>query len=378
MAKNQIVVRPDGSDTDGLIVAFGKREFSDFIFSLLSTPREERKRILEGFDFIKADVKILVDKITQQIQSHNDLLNSEVVVETIYSDGSEVVCNSYEQFFNVDDLRLQPVVEVQVTLSYVVGFTRMSEQKSYEKQIVSILIKAGKIGEFQINIRSTDVSWPSSIFLLIEKEIKSISNRTVNSPLWIRSKWFIFANFFAYRGVYSNKLARTENFLNVAFLGAMTSMVVGVFAVLRLDPRIRFGSGSYVVNDSGVSIVNSDINELIKKFGPEIAAQKIDTAATLAKAGWRYEGESIFIQFGRIFSDLGVSAPILGVAVTLYLYFNYRAGLLMKESMIGRIFLENEKPERRPIIDISSGIFPSLLGGFLASMVASVVWAMFH
>ena len=193
MAKNPITITTGDQGNDNLVVNFSREQFSDFVFSLTASPREERKVIFSGFDVTLDDLKVLVDKLNYQIRTQNDMLNCSMTGIARFAKNTEVVCNTYESFFHVEDLHSETPTSITVAISYVIGFTRLGNQKSYEKQIVQFTFFSGRQGGVEIVIRSSDLTWPVSIFSTIEAEVDAISIRTVGKQNLANSRLLFFA-----------------------------------------------------------------------------------------------------------------------------------------------------------------------------------------
>lgn len=87
MTQGPIVVSTAQDNSDGIVVKFTKGDFSSFISSLMSTPREERFILQMGMDVSKSDIRVLVDKISHQIHTHTEVLGFELTSTVRYKGG---------------------------------------------------------------------------------------------------------------------------------------------------------------------------------------------------------------------------------------------------------------------------------------------------
>lgn len=78
------IVSLQGGDGNDILINFKKEEFREFILSLVSTPREERRERSVGFDFLKDDLRRIWEKLRAQIGTHSDLLDSSAVISVFF------------------------------------------------------------------------------------------------------------------------------------------------------------------------------------------------------------------------------------------------------------------------------------------------------
>ena len=82
MPSNPLTI--SANDSGRLSMEFTTETFSDFVFSLLATPRQERQVYAGGFDLTLDKLRNVVDKIAHKAKTDHDILHSDFVSEIIF------------------------------------------------------------------------------------------------------------------------------------------------------------------------------------------------------------------------------------------------------------------------------------------------------
>ncbi|MDX8348179.1 hypothetical protein SLH49_09285 [Cognatiyoonia sp. IB215446] len=188
--KNPIQLKSSMHNDDEIALSFNREGFSEFLGKLLQTPREEQKTIHLGFDATPSDLRILFEKLDQHVGTQNDVLNEEVSAQISFEDTSDLSIGSIEEFADVDYGSRPTPINFSVTKTYLIGFRRSSEEKTYERQVVQVIASRGNPGKFEIRVRSTEITWPPAIMSLLEKEIRGLSSRTSPEPQMRKNPFF--------------------------------------------------------------------------------------------------------------------------------------------------------------------------------------------
>ncbi|WP_107497652.1 hypothetical protein [Thalassobius sp. I31.1] len=373
MPDNPLTLNP--LDEDKFSLEFSRESLTNFVFSLLATPRQERRIYRTGFDLRLEDTKSLIDKIAHKIQTDHDILHNEFTADVSFTDETRLTYNSYEQFFTTSDVRNDEIQKLSMTLSVVIPFNRAEGEKSYEKQTIFVLVTAGQVGRVELDIRSTEISWAPGYFDIVEQHFKKMTRSipTSKSPTLDRV-------FFLYPLFISDFIDEPEQErLSGAIQRGMSAFRgVIVFLTFFLFFRLLSGSGELeqfsVFNPDTGLIEKTEITLLIDDVGWEKAASMLRDTETLIKLnGAEYaegsEPENVppFI-FRSYQMKVGLGAFF---GIFLLVLSNLCYARIAAAALAGRIFLYNENLPDRAKGSLAFGIFGSLILGVIGSIISS-------
>lgn len=188
--KNPLTINPSGADR--LTLEFERASFSEFVFSLLATPRRESRTLEVGFDVTLGKIRTLIEKLAHKIKTDHDVHHDDFLAEVFFDDGSRISFASYDQLFSSHDYRDGQVEKIQFSISVLIPFNRLNGDKSLEKQTILVSFEAGSVGRVVSEISSTEISWPGGYFLLIEQHCRQMSAQVKRAP---GGKWARFVPF---------------------------------------------------------------------------------------------------------------------------------------------------------------------------------------
>lgn len=377
MSKLPISVSPDDESENSLTVTFTKKDFSDFVFNLFVTPRDEKKTAFFGFDLFKQDLKKLWEKLNYHVQTHHEILNQSVLISVILKDGTEISYSRSEQFFDVDDPRSESVSRVSIESSYVIAFFREGK-KSFEKQTVGVTFEAGIVGTATTSIRSTDVSWPNGVFALIERELRDLSMRTVGQGGAFHSgsaqlrydfdadimvDWSSSSRFFR---MFLGSASIVSSF---TYFFAALIIVAAMFWIS--DRRNEYG---WVLSDDQSVLLERAAPAVVEEIGIDAAIEQLQRGEVLGNAGMPRE----YVSFADGLRNYVVGLPywvlVFGATMAILSFVFAWKARLDQLGLVGRIFVFSEKSNPRETPSVMSSIIPSVALGSVASLLATVIW----
>lgn len=379
MPNNPLTINP--LDENKFSLEFSKESFTEFFFSLLATPRQERRIYRTGFDLRIDDTKLVLEKIAHKIQTDHDILHNEFTADVLFNDETRLTFNSTEQFFTTSDVRNDEIKQLSITLSVVIPFNRSKDEKSFEKQTIFLLVKAGQIGTVEVDIRSTEISWAAGYFNIVDEHFQKLTRAIHSHRSTALDKLFflypMFLSDFIDDAVVEELYlysSRVNNILSRFLLGTISIFMV--FLILLFDQT----SEATVYNPEISKIEKTDIALLISEVGWENAASMVRNTQTLSKLdGVEYaEGDapkSLLASFSGFF--LNPIFIVISAGSFLIIFSNYCYARAVASDKIGRIFLYNDNLPLRPKGNYAIGIFGSLLAGVFSSALASGALAMF-
>jgi hypothetical protein len=372
----QLPLKVTSADEDHLTLQISKTNFSEFVSSLLSTPREERRKIYDGFDLSLLELKSLVEKIHHKINTDHDVMNISFGAVVYNKDESEVASHDYDQFFSTTDSRSVDVDRVSVTISAVIGLNRFGGEKHFEKQIISFSFYAGAPGRIETEIRSTEISWPAGYFIIVENHVKALRSKLQRSD-YDSLKWILYPSNTFYRT--SEKRsddtpASPEQKRRLAFLVVqiLAMSVVLVFILANISDM----TSSFIINPDSLLLEKVDASQLVSEVGVDSAVSALSDARTIRLAeGLGYAaGSEPRGAFGNLTDTLFTKLSLIvffivaSYVLTCWLYARHQ-----ETNRLGRIFLHRGDILPRKSENHIFGILTSIFLGIWASILAAAL-----
>lgn len=378
MAKLPIIIAPDDETGNSLTVSFTKQDFSQFVFNLFVTPRDERRTFYLGFDAYKDDLQNLIGKLDHHINTHHELLNRSLTIDLRLVDGVDLTYSSSEQFFNIDDPRSESVKSISVTATYVIAFFR-DGKKNFERQIVDFNMYSGAIGKVVISIRSTDVSWPNGIFALLEREISDLSKRTVgpNGRVARNVPYHSFSRetFDADPEAFTRHIFAAPIFGPFSFGFLISAIVALAFFVSILNFILeQNGIAGWVLSNEGSRVMPATAITMLEQYGPDEAVKRLLQGEILHKAGMPTDTVGSFERIVDYIKNVPHLVFVFGLMVAIAVFVFVWNNQTKKLSFVGRILVFTKKSEARANPSIVSSVLPSLALGILAGLLGTALW----
>lgn len=382
MAKLPVAISPNDESGNSLTVTFTRQDFSEFVFNLFVTPREERRNYFLGFDLFKENFKKLLEKLEYHIETHHEILNQSATIVVALEDGTDLTYSSYAQLFDVDDPRAGTISSVNVSVTHVIAFFREGK-KSFERQQTTLNFVAVRVGTVEIAIRSTDVTWPNGIFTLLERELDELSLKTAgsNSKVLRAPPSILLGNepeekiierlvptFLRFFGF----VVKTKGYVTfVLTLLIILSLISVVVAVSKIEKNV---TGAFIFLENEMSLVSVSPLDLISEIGLGPAVSQLRDGETLRDAGIPI----LRVPYYQVVRDYGSRIPhivfVIGFVAAIFMSIvalNIRARSF---AMVGRIFVFAAKSQPRETPNVLSAVVPSLAVGAAASLVATLIW----
>lgn len=360
---------------DKLILEFTKERFSDFIFSLLSTPRAETRVYKGGFDIDLDEIGIIIEKIKHKITTAYDVLNLSFSAEVILNSDTQISYQSIDQLLSVDDPRSEEVKEISITLAPVIAFNRPEGKKSYEKQTINVSFRAGAVGEIQTRIESTEISWPAGFFSLLDEQYKKLSNNVKRNRNRFVEDIFFVKKVFSFVDI--PKLQNMFYFLFPVFLLSIT-----IFSLSFEISNEKTRSHIYLYNEETKLIERLKPSHIEEAEPIELAALitiaegvrnavRVDKSDPTLVYKTGSEPKSAFSYAIEIISNK--YALGFGILSALFVYGNWYIARDIARDRIGRLFIQKGSKPPRPHLETWEGVLGSIVLGILASILASAV-----
>lgn len=342
-------------------IHFSTEEFKRFVFETTQTPSEEVRRYDLGFDVTRDDVKRITDKLYYFIKRTNNLISYEFSATIYTSEKMKRKVNSSEDFFNIENHPSTFSEALSVTLSYFVIFQREDGLNVPEKQIINLRFFALKRGRIEVDIRTTEFTWPEAIFAHLKSEFDGLGDSisqsfpVSNNPILSIHK--IFRE--------STTISVITAFTTVLFLAVAIFSIVG-------NP----GQSGFIPADK-ITIYSSETRsfEIVKLediLNSGDVAGFIDRVRDAEYLRKMHEPED---RLDKIFKDLkDTFIAIPGyfwcgfLAIMALAYLNLRERSRALQNLSGRIWLSNAKMPERGKPSVSSGILESGLVSFFVSL----------
>lgn len=384
MAHNPLTINPN--DRGKLSLEFSKESLSEFVFSLLATPRQEQRVFKGGFDLTLKDLKILIDKITHKIKTDHDILHHDFKASITLDNNTQISMNSYDQLFSISEFRGDSINSVVVTLSVLIPFNRPDSEKSFEKQVIHVRAVSGRVGKIVAEIRSTEITWPEGYFSIIKSEFSRMSSEVSRSSSKSLNKFFFLTPFLIddddhdddldYKSVYMYNLSSRKSRV-LLLLAALIFMIFSFsFLTASVEQKLENERLSIIYNPDTQLVESADTVDLIKNFGWQKAASMLRDARVVSEmegvvfaegAGPR---SAITVLYDRYFNKYAIA---LFAIISLVFFGNLTYSSVLDSERIGRIFIFSEKIPPRPSGKLIGSIFVSLFFGVLGSVVGSII-----
>lgn len=368
--ENPIELRANPLHDGEISLNFNREGFSDFLGTLLQTPREEQKSLSLGFDITPGDMRVLYEKLNQHIATQNDVLNVELSAQIAFGDESDLTVGSIEEFSDVDYGSRPDPEKFTVSITYLIGFTRTGGKKVYERQVVQLIASKGIPGLFEIRVRSTEITWSPAIMTLMEKEVRSLSGRTSPQLKDKVNRFFFCSEFFRTTDAVDSKrlrkiLEREKALMTVAF-----AMFPFMFLAMVLD---KIKSQDVFIYDPETKTVSlTEFSTLVDTVGWERAAELSIFSKQMAESGYAtyMDGEG---PIARFFSHIAGVFDLYSIFIALlfggFIIANVRFAAFMDRAQQGRLFLSEKDIVPRASIPVWTG----WLGGIIAALTANVL-----
>ncbi|MBL4732822.1 MAG: hypothetical protein JKY82_09520 [Rhizobiaceae bacterium] len=375
MKKNPLTINP--TDENKFTIEFTREKLSDFVFSLLATPRQERRLYKTGFDLNIDEIKILIDKVQHKIGTDYDILHNDFKADVVFEDETLLSFNSSSQFFATADIRNEKIEQLSLTLSVVIPFNRLEGEKSYEKQTIFILVQAGQVGSVEVDIRSTEITWSAGYFEIIDQHFKKLARSIPSNKNSALDTLLFFHPIFIDDFISEDK--KKEPVTNVSRMRLMLTAAMLTMTVLFLGMMLTIvgiSRHTAVYNPDTAKIEIVEVDQLIDTVGWERAASMLRDTQTLAsKSDIGYaEGSApkspFFLGLDVVKSKKFIVA-FLGFFV--FGFSNLCYARLLAAEKVGRIFLYNDNLPPRPKGSLLIAVLGSLLLGVLGSVLATGV-----
>lgn len=370
MAQNPLTI--NSNDDGKLSLEFSKEKLSEFVFSLLSTPRMEQRLYKGGFDLTLLELKSLIDKLTHKINTDHDVAYREFTADITLDNEKKLYLSTYDQLFSVSDYRSEEVKIVTATITVLIPFNRPNEEKSLEKQTIVISARSGRVGRAYAVIRSTEFTWPEGYFSIIDKHFDKLKAevRSNAGGVW---NYVFFLHPLMVRddsddddSIFSASLSR------MIIISLLCCMITFMIAFLGAIPKIKMYTHMY--NDETELIENVDVEGLIDDFGWREAASMMSHSRVISESGE--------IAYSPEYKSFGIISEVFFLYVNsiIFYYFlffativfsNYCYAMKISVDMIGRIFIFSENIPPRPKGNLIPGVLLSLVLGVSGSLMAT-------
>ncbi len=371
MPQNALTLNSD--EADQLVLKFNRENFSEFISSLLSTPRQESRRHEFGFDLTKSGIETLLEKINYKLHTDHDVVHNEAIIDVFSSGNQRVTFSSYEHFSNISHIQTEDIERIAITISAVIPFNRVENEKSYEKQIIYISVECGNIGEVEIEIRSTEITWQIGYFEIVKMHFEEISQIISSKSSNFLDK-FLFPHRFFYRSKERSDLDFTRG---TAVFFSIFMPIFFAITIISSSIEDQRKNEALIYNPENGEILRASVSEMINEFGWDEAVDKIIRTENLI----RYHDVKFSADFEPTPSFFGLINYKIWLGIFLFISLYVLASALYARELtsekIGRIFLRDENLPPRPKPGVVSVIWYSLATGAIGSLLANTVWYFF-
>lgn len=182
MVKNVVDVVEQKSEQ--IALTFDRNTFSEVFLGLVNKPRQETRRFDGGFFLNKEEVQNLVLKIEHSVKSQNTVFGGYANITIQFSNMDQITFSSLEQFANTLEARPSEIEEIYITIVYLIQFSREGVEEPPERQEIHLKFSAGSEGKVEVTILTTEITWPSRLFTLIQDEMMDLRDRYLPSGDW--------------------------------------------------------------------------------------------------------------------------------------------------------------------------------------------------
>lgn len=309
MTKPPVSIEIPDSNAESISISFSKEDFNQFFESLLSSPREQSETKFLGFDITLDDLRVIVEKMLMHVKVQNNLLKHNFTGQIFFSDGSDITEYSLDSFFGRSFDGMPKPIRFSASLKIIVGFNRDHGKLSYEQQNINFTLTSGALGSSCIRIRSTDFSWPQSIFLIYDKSIEELNRKINPTKIASTSKFLIFSPIFLkedadhpFEHLVRNSKKKIESMKGLLTLSIFI-FILAMYASLLV---ITFeNSGSYLFNPE-IQAFEPHVIDETELDNWESIAEKYRLSRELNRTGqFNFEGSRSYKLFLLRTSPLG-------------------------------------------------------------------------
>lgn len=379
MTKPPVSIELSSNDTDNFSISLSKEGFSHLFESLLSSPREQSEAKFLGFDITLDDMKVIVEKILMHVRTQNNLLNFNFTGQIFFSDGSDIAAYSLDSFFGTSLDGMPKPIRFSVTLKLIVGFNRQAGKLSYEQQNVCLTVNSGSIGASHISVRSTDFSWPQSIFLLYSKCIEELNRKVNPKQITSTNKLLLLAPAFLkdqqdhpFEYLVRNAKNKINSMRGILAASLLFSAFLMYFTVLVIEIE---RSSSYLFNPETRAFELHTITEA-EVSDWEGIAERYRLSRELYRTG-QFSFKEEKSHFRRVLetmvANFSISTLAVGIAVALYFYFCFLDAKRLETIQEGRLFLKRDHVTRRVGSEQFPGIFYSIIAGLFTAAITEFI-----
>lgn len=301
---------------------------------------------------------------------HNDLLNVEFSATIQSSETVTRKINSYQDFFLIDNFEAKFFKKISITLSYLIKFNRPDTDAAPEKQIVNFRFESGRIGLGTIEVRSTEFSWPSSIFDTITTEFNSLHDEVVVKNPPSSQKLISIHKYF--KG-FNLDIAFKSIALSASLLFIFSFFYLNVSESRQPDQLTEI----YIYNEETASFDETQLNQILESDNWQEKLSEIRDSEFLRKLMpvAKKADDSNFSTIIAGLKAIPVAFWFGTLAIFVIGYLNIREARRLKSNYIGRIWLSNSTPPDRKKLPSSEGVVESI---FLSVLGAAALAAILH
>lgn len=360
-------------ESDGYTVSFSKPQFQEFMSSLASTPREEVFVIKTGFDISKDCLRTIVEKLRHQVKTQNNLVSEQYTITCVLENGHEVTWQTYEQFFGTREVFKEKVTKLSVAITYLIGFNRSGKQM-VERQVVVIDFLTRPAGWVKTRIMSTELTWPPSIFQLIEREVHQLSDTSAGNPdnELAPLRWIIKG--MLGKLIYNHLSRNTERYVSEyrAFEGGRIKIYMALITMqfFALMVMIHFVNNRPIYNPDSGFLESGTFQTYVDSMGLQAAAEHVRVSSilhTLNYADWAPGHSTASHMISAMQSPAVAWGVLIGLMMLLLSVYCKRKSESYFIAMKGRIFLVEGKIPAREKLPKGTGIFVGTLTGLFST-----------
>lgn len=362
-------------ESGNYVVTFSQEQFSEFFTSLTSSPREETIRKTTGFDANKDKIQHLLERIEYQVGTQSNLAKSDYNFSCTLADKHEYYWSSKASFFGTHEIFQSHVESFTVTMTFMVGFNREGSN-NVERQVISIEFNTVPTGYIKIKILSTEITWPPSIFQLIEREIAAFTidqekefDRDIRffSPIikaMITDR--LSSNIYNLIERFGKETRWWSRFRDRSF-----AVMSGVQVILLVF-LLRFSSQRPLLNPETGLFERGSFEHLVETMGFDAAVEQARISQIAYSQGYGEwaagEGPLSFI-LASINGAVMSWGVVLGIGICLVFVYCRRRTETHILRLSGRIYLDRNPIPPRENISKSTGLFEGIATGLFATAI---------
>ncbi|MBM9595900.1 hypothetical protein [Roseitranquillus sediminis] len=304
--------------------------------------------------------------------ARSDAINREFSCNLWYEDNTQLTVSTYDQFFATEEPTHEDPRALEATISYLIGFNREGDQKSYEKQIITLIFISGDTGSARIGVRSTDITWPTGVISLLTSEILKLEKKTTGSNAPKMRLLLAPAAFFRKEilaGITEGKILR----LKIAgHVGLILTLSISMIAMLLMIGSVRAPA---IYDPATNALITADVVQLVEEHGVDSAVEMLRAGSTLRVAGLSFaDGHSPLV--GAVLGLIeyaGRVSAVVGLVTFLYCLVCFRHARALDSHYFARILFSGDTPPPRPRVSAKDGVLTSVALGVTGSLFATLI-----